>query len=59
MSDQQLYLAAGLPTVVALIGIMVNVSYFVVIIARIDALITQMDVRNNGLEQSWYGSKNG
>ena len=46
MSDQQLYLAIGLPTVVALIGILVNIGYFVTINGRIGALETRI----NGLE---------
>ena len=50
MSDQQLYLAVGLPTVVALIGILVNISYFVAISARFGALETRLDGRINGLE---------
>jgi hypothetical protein len=50
MSEQQLYLAAGLPTVVALIGIMVNIGYFVAINARIGSLETRLDNRINSLE---------
>ena len=40
MSDQQLYMATGLPAVVALIGILVNIGYFVAINGRIAALET-------------------
>ena len=47
MSEQQLYLAVGLPTVVALIGIMVNIGYFVAINARIGSLETRLDNRIN------------
>ena len=50
MSEQQLYLAVGLPTVVAMIGIMVNVGYFVAINARISSLETRLDNRINSLE---------
>ena len=50
MSEQQLYLAVGLPTVVALIGIMVNIGYFVAINARIGSLETRLDNRINSLE---------
>jgi len=50
MSEQQLYLAVGLPTVVALIGIMVNIGYFVAINARISSLDTRLDNRINSLE---------
>ena len=50
MSEQQLYLAVGLPTVVALIGIMVNIGYFVAINARISSPETRFDNRINSLE---------
>ena len=50
MSEQQLYIAVGLPTVVALIGIMVNIGYFVAINARIGSLETRLDNRINSLE---------
>jgi hypothetical protein len=43
MSDAQLYLAIGLPSVVALIGILVNVGYFVAINARMTALEVKVD----------------
>lgn len=35
MADAQLYLAIGLPSVVALVGILVNVGYFVSLNGRI------------------------
>lgn len=38
MTDAQLYLAIGLPSVVALIGILVNVGYFVALNGRITAI---------------------
>ena len=50
MSEQQLYLAVGLPTVVALIGILVNIGYFVAINGRIAALETHLDHRISSLE---------
>ena len=50
MSEQQLYLAVGLPTVVALIGILVNIGYFVAINGRIGALETRLDYRIASLE---------
>jgi hypothetical protein len=34
MTDAQMYLAIGLPSVVALIGILINVGYFVAINSR-------------------------
>jgi hypothetical protein len=50
MSEQQLYLAVGLPTVVALIGILVNIGYFVAINGWIGALETHLDHRISSLE---------
>ena len=50
MTDQQLYLAIGIPSVLALLGILVNVSYFVVVNARIGALESRLDARINSLE---------
>ena len=50
MSDQQLYLAIGLPTVTALVGILVNIGYFVAINGRIGSLETRLDGRINSLE---------
>lgn len=38
MTDQQLYLAIGVPSTVALIGILVNIGYFIVMNSRISAL---------------------
>ena len=42
LTDLQLYLAIGVPSVVALIGILVNISYFVVLNNRIGALETKV-----------------
>ena len=50
MTDQQLYLSIGLPSVLVLIGILVNISYFVTINARITSLETRLDGRINALE---------
>ena len=50
MSEQQLYIAVGLPTIVALIGILVNIGYFVAINGRIGALETHLDHRIASLE---------
>jgi len=50
MSDVQLYLAAGLPSAIALIGILVNVGYFVTINSRIQSLENRLDGRINSLE---------
>jgi hypothetical protein len=50
VTEQQLYLAIGIPSLVALIGILVNVSYFVFIGARINSLEARLDGRMNSLE---------
>jgi len=44
MTDAQLYLAIGLPTITALIGILVNVGYFIVTNARIQRLEEKIDI---------------
>jgi len=51
LTDQQLYLSIGIPTIVALVGILVNVSYFVVTIERIDSMATRLDNRLIRLEE--------
>ena len=38
MTDAQLYLAIGLPSIVALIGILVNIGYFVALNGRMTAV---------------------
>ena len=50
MNQQQLYIAVGLPTIVALIGILVNIGYFVAINGRIGSLETRLDSRINIVE---------
>ena len=50
LTDQQLYMLIGLPTITAMIGILVNVGYFVAINGRINALETRLDARANSLE---------
>ncbi|HML18428.1 MAG TPA: hypothetical protein VK419_15465 [Bryobacteraceae bacterium] len=50
MTEQQLYLVVGLPTITALIGILVNIGYFVSIHGRINSLESRLDVRINSLE---------
>lgn len=44
MTDAQLYLAIGLPTVVALVGILVNIGYFVVLNGRMGRIEDKLDV---------------
>lgn len=43
MTDQQLYLALGLPTLVALVGILVNVGYFVALNGRMTRIEDRLD----------------
>jgi hypothetical protein len=42
LTDAQLYLAIGMPSIVALIGILVNIGYFVALNGRMTALETRM-----------------
>lgn len=44
MSDAQLYLAIGLPSFVALVGILVNVGYFVALNGRMTCVEDKLDV---------------
>ena len=55
MTDQQLYLTIGIPTMAALIGILVNVGYFVAINGRIGSLETRLDGRIGSLESKFDG----
>jgi hypothetical protein len=50
MTEQQLFLAIGIPSTLALIGSLVNVSYFVTIHGRIAGLETRLDARINALQ---------
>jgi flagellar capping protein FliD len=50
LTDQQLNLTIGIPTLAVLIGILVNVGYFVSINTRINSLETRLDTRINSLE---------
>ena len=43
MTDAQLYLAVGLPSFVALVGILVNVGYFVALSGRMGRLEDKLD----------------
>jgi hypothetical protein len=52
MTDQQLYLASGLPSLVALAGILVNVTFFVALIRRVSSLETRLVARMDRLESS-------
>ncbi|MGO4884625.1 MAG: hypothetical protein ACLP59_27965 [Bryobacteraceae bacterium] len=44
MSDAQLYLAVGLPSLVVLVGILVNVGYFVALSGRLTRVEDKLDV---------------
>lgn len=44
MTDAQLYLAIGLPTVVALVGILVNIGYFVALNGRMGRIEDKLDI---------------
>jgi hypothetical protein len=43
MTDLQLYLAVGLPSAMALVGILVNVGYFVVLNGRLTRVEDKLD----------------
>jgi hypothetical protein len=44
MTDAQLYLVIGLPSFVALVGILVNVGYFVTLNGRMTRVEDELDV---------------
>lgn len=44
MTDGQLYLRIGLPSIVALVGILVNVGYFVSLNSRMSRLEDKIDM---------------
>ena len=50
MTDQQLYLSIGIPGVIALVGILVNVGYFVALSGRMNSMELRLDGRINSLE---------
>jgi hypothetical protein len=49
VTDQQLYLAIGIPSILAILGLLVNVSYFVAINGRIGSLEGRLDGRIDSL----------
>ena len=60
MTDAQLYLAIGLPSIVALIGILVNIGYFIALNGRMTALETRiggLDGRVNGIAEQTAANK--
>jgi uncharacterized coiled-coil protein SlyX len=53
MTDTQLYLTIGMPTIAVLVGILVNVSYFAALTGRVASLetrINSLETRINLLE---------
>jgi hypothetical protein len=54
MTDAQLYLAIGIPSFVALVGILVNVGYFVALNGRLQALENRLDGRIDRLENRFH-----
>jgi hypothetical protein len=60
MTDAQLYLAIGLPSVVALIGILVNIGYFIALNGRMTGLegrMTVLETRLSGLAEQGAAQK--
>jgi hypothetical protein len=53
VTEQQLYLSIGIPSLVAILGILVNVTYFLVINARIQSLENRLDTRIGSMEQKF------
>ncbi len=50
MTDVQLYMSVGIPSLLALLGILVNVSFFVFLSGRIDRMEARLDGRIDRLE---------
>ena len=44
MNNAQFYLAIGLPTITALVGILVNVGYFIVLHGRMGRIEDKLDL---------------
>jgi hypothetical protein len=53
LTEQQLYLSIGIPTLAVLIGLMVNVGYFVTINGSINSLETRLDARISSMESKF------
>jgi hypothetical protein len=53
VTDQQLYMAIGFPTVTALIGILVNIGYFVSLNGRINTMESRLDGRLDRLDDKF------
>jgi hypothetical protein len=50
MTDLQLYLAIGVPTLAVLVGMFVNIGYFVTINGRLSGMEMRLDGRINSIE---------
>jgi hypothetical protein len=50
MTETQLYLTIGMPTLAILVGILVNLVQFAALNGRLTALETRIDARINALE---------
>jgi hypothetical protein len=60
MSDGPLYLAIGLPSFVAFVGILMNVGYFVALNGRMTRVEDKLDVLTGKVAESataWCASK--
>jgi hypothetical protein len=49
MTDVQLYMTIGIPSVLALLGILINVSFFMTVNNRIQSLENRLDGRIDSL----------
>ncbi len=49
MTETQLYMTIGIPSMLAVLGILINVSYFVTINNRIQSLENRLDGRIDSL----------
>jgi hypothetical protein len=49
MTDVQLYMTIGIPSVLALLGILINVSFFLTVNNRIQSLENRLDGRIDSL----------
>ena len=50
MTNTQLYLSIGIPTLTVLVALLVNISYFVAMNTRFASLETRLDTRISSLE---------
>lgn len=55
MTDVQLYLAIGIPTLAVLAGILTNVVYYSSLNARLNRIETRFDARFNSIDARFSG----